>query len=149
MRRSCIRTERVALAKILTKVYLEVDKQVLASMFHFDNKRSISRMIHSVRKAMMSNFVQKYLGFHHIRRQTVIDHYMTDVAAELFLDSTHQLAVVMDATYLYVQKSTKNEFQRRSYSLHKCRNLVKVIQNYFLATLKTLRLAFIVAYDHY
>ena len=62
MRRSCI----VALAVFLTKMHLGVRNQVLASMFHFDNKRSISRITHSVRKAMMSNFGQKYLGFRHI-----------------------------------------------------------------------------------
>ena len=126
-----------------------ISNKVLALVFRFDNKRSISRTIHSVREVMMSNFVQKYLGFHHISRQIVIDHHTTAIAAELFLNSSHQLAVVMDATYLYVQKSSNNEFQRRSYSLHKHRNLVKVIQNYFLMTLKIFRFVFIIAYDRY
>ena len=56
MRRSCIRSKGVALAIFLIKMHLGISNKVLVSMFHFDSKRSISRMIHSVRKAMMSNF---------------------------------------------------------------------------------------------
>ncbi|CAF5040404.1 unnamed protein product, partial [Rotaria sp. Silwood1] len=41
------------------------------------------------------------------------------------MNTPNQLAIVIDSTYLYVQKSTNNEFQRRSYSLHKHRNLIK------------------------
>ncbi|CAF2758821.1 unnamed protein product [Rotaria sp. Silwood2] len=107
-------------------MHLGLSNKVLASIFHLEDKRSVSRVIHSVRKAMMSDFVQHYLGFHHINRQTVIDHHTTAIAKELLLYTPNQLALVIDSTYLYVQKSTNNEFQRRSYSLHKHRNLVKV-----------------------
>ena len=36
-----------------------------------------------------------------------------------------QLIIVMDSTYLYLQKSSNNEFQRRSFSMHKHRHLIK------------------------
>ena len=36
-----------------------------------------------------------------------------------------QVIIVMDGTYLFVQKSSDHIFQRRSYSMHKHRNLVK------------------------
>ena len=105
-------------------------------MFHLEDKRSVSSVIHSVRKAMMTDFVQKYLGFHHINRQTVIDHHTTTIAKKLLLSTPNQLVLVIDSTYLYVQKSTNNEFQRRSYSLHKHRNLVKVIPRSYLFSSK-------------
>ena len=40
-------------------------------------------------------------------------------------DRDDQLIIVMDSTYLYLQKSSNNEFQRRSFSMHKHRNLIK------------------------
>ena len=71
-------------------------------MFHLEDKRSVSRVIHSVRKTMVTDFVQKYLGFHHINRQTVIDHRTTTIATEILLSTPNQLALVIDSTYLYV-----------------------------------------------
>ena len=117
-------------------MHLGLSNKVLASMFHLEDKRSVSRVIHSVRKAMMTDFVQKYFGFHHINRQTVIDHHTNTIAKELLLSTPNQLALVIDSTYLYVKKSTNNEFQRRSYSLHKHRNLVKVIPGSYLFSSK-------------
>ena len=40
-------------------------------------------------------------------------------------DRDDQAIIVMDGTYLYLQKSSNNEFQRRSFSMHKHRNLIK------------------------
>ena len=40
-------------------------------------------------------------------------------------DGDDQVIVVMDGTYLFVQKSGNNQFQRRSFSMHKHRNLIK------------------------
>ena len=40
-------------------------------------------------------------------------------------DSATQVVIVMDGTYLFVQKSNDNLFQRRSFSMHKNRNLIK------------------------
>ena len=82
--------------------------------------------MYSVRKAMVTDFVPKCLGFHRISGQTVIDHHTTATARELLLNTPNQSAIVIDSTYIYVQKSSNNEFQRRSYSLHKHRNLIKV-----------------------
>jgi hypothetical protein len=38
-----------------------------------------------------------------------------------------QAILVADGTYLFVQKSSDNEFQRRSFSMHEHRNLVKLM----------------------
>ena len=132
-------------------MHLGLSNKVLASMFHLEDKRSVSRVIHSVRKAMMTNFVQKYIGFHHINRQTVIDRHTTTIAKELLLNTPNQLAIVIDSTYLYVQKSTNNEFQRRSYSLHKHRNLIKVSceSNLFFSKYNKFSIVLIIANDRY
>ena len=75
---------------------------------------------------MVTDFVPKYFVFHHISRQTVIDHHTTAIDRELLLNTANQLAIVIGGAYIYVPKSSNNQFQRRSYSLHKHRNLIKV-----------------------
>ena len=38
-----------------------------------------------------------------------------------------QPILILDDTYVYVQKSNNNSMQRRSYSLHKKRSLIKMM----------------------
>ena len=49
----------------------------------------------------------------------------TAIATQLRAKRDDQVIIGMDGTYLFVQKSSDNVFQRRSYSMHKHRNLVK------------------------
>ena len=125
MRNSRIRSVRTALAVFLVKILLGLRNRVLASLFHLKHKRTISRIIHSIRLALMKHFTQHHLGLQHIDRQTVIDHHQTSIASELFTTTPNQLCILMDGTYIYIQKSSNNEMQRRNYSFHKHRHLVK------------------------
>jgi hypothetical protein len=50
--------------------------------------------------------------------------HQTTVATELFCD-IDKVAVVLDCTYVYIQKGSNNVFQRASYSGHKHRSLLK------------------------
>jgi hypothetical protein len=102
-----------------------LSKAVLASMFHLKDKRSVSRIIHSAASALMKDFVPHHLGFHHIDRDTVLLEHQTAIATQLMAERDDQVIIVMDGTYLFVQKSSDNVFQRRSYSMHKHGNLVK------------------------
>lgn len=141
MRNSCNRSVRVALAVFLAKFRLGLGNDVLASMFHIKERRSVSRVIHSIRQALMQNFVPGYIGFGHVDRKTIIEQHSSAIATELLLDSDKQLAVVIDGTYLYVNKSSDNGFQRRSYSMHKYRNLVKVKESIFYLGDKSARIS--------
>ena len=127
MRNSQVRSVRTSLGIFLVKMRLGLSNHVLASLFHFKNKRTISRIIHSVRLALMKNFTSQHLGLDHIARQTVIAHHQTSIASELFTTKSDQLCIIMDGTYIYVQKSSNNQMQRRTYSFHKHRHLVKPI----------------------
>ncbi|CAF3330735.1 unnamed protein product [Rotaria socialis] len=104
---------------------LGFSNRVLASLFHLKNKRSVSYTIHSARLTLMKNFTHHYIGLQHVDRQTVIDHHQTSIASELFTTTPDQLCILMDGTYIYIQKSSYYEMQRRTYSLHKHRHLVK------------------------
>jgi hypothetical protein len=120
-----MRSIRVAIAVFCAKMRLGLSNEVLATLFHIQNKRAVSRIVHQVTDALLKNFVPKHLGFEHIGRQTVLEHHQTAIANVLLTDADQQVVVVMDGTYLFIQKSAHNELQRRTYSMHKHRHLIK------------------------
>jgi hypothetical protein len=68
----------------------------------------------------------KTLVYNHISRQEVIKNHTRPLAQSLFgNDAQTQAIAVLDGTYIYIQKSNNFHFQRRTYSLHKDRPLVK------------------------
>ncbi|CAM4789257.1 unnamed protein product [Rotaria magnacalcarata] len=125
MRNSHVRSVRVAVAVFLAKLRLTLSNRVLAALFHLDNKRVVSHIVRQVRTALMKDFVPFHLGLQHINRQTAIEQYQTTVATILHTNKPKQLCVVADETYLFIQKSSNNQLQRKCYSMHKHRNLVK------------------------
>lgn len=125
MRNSGIRSIRVALAVFLSKFRLGLSNRVLSTMFCLKDKRTVARIIKQMREALKTNFVPRHVGLNHIDRQSVIDQHQTAIAATLFANNPNQLCVVMDGTYLPIQKSSSSQFQRRTYSMHKHTNLVK------------------------
>ena len=89
-------------------------------------KTTCSKAIHSARVSLTSNFVPKYLGLSHIERNKVIEDHTTEFARVLFAESQRDVAIaVADGTYVYIEKSGDYSFQRRSYSVHKGRPLLK------------------------
>ena len=98
---------------------------MLGSVFRAKNKHSVSRIIHEVAETLSKDFIPYYLGFKQIEMDTVLRYHQTSVASQLMAGRDDQLIIVMDSTYLYLQKSNNNEFQRRSFSMHKHRNLIK------------------------
>ncbi|CAF1497265.1 unnamed protein product [Rotaria magnacalcarata] len=125
MHNSHNRSIRVAVAIFCAKMRLGVSNDVLATMFHMCNKRVISKIIHQTTNALIKDFAPAYIGFAHISRESVLKSHQTELASALFTDDNQQVVVVMDGTYLFIQKSMYNELQRRTYSTHKHRHLIK------------------------
>ena len=73
----------------------------------------------------MKHFVPSYLGFHHVSRETIIKCHTRPLAKQLLTNGNNVAILVLDATYLYVQKSANNMLQRKLFSLHKHRPLIK------------------------
>ncbi|CAC5387643.1 unnamed protein product [Mytilus coruscus] len=89
-------------------------------------KSSVRRAFNSVRQAFMSEFVPANLGFQHISREEVIQKHTRPLAQSMFGGiASNNAILVLDGTYIYVDKSNNFHFQRRSYSTHKGRPLVK------------------------
>ncbi|XP_045216033.2 uncharacterized protein LOC123566193 [Mercenaria mercenaria] len=73
----------------------------------------------------MRGFVPLYLGIESLTREDIINNHTRPLAKSLFNANNGQLILVLDGTYVYIQKSNNFSFQRRTYSMHKGRPLVK------------------------
>ncbi|XP_065923262.1 uncharacterized protein [Magallana gigas] len=124
VKNTSVRSARNSLGIFLVKMKSGLCNSILSTIFNV-SKASIRRAIHTVRRALMENFVPQNLGFQHISRESVIQHHTRPLAESLFGGTGSQALLVLDGTYIYIQKSSNFTFQRKSYSLHKGRPLVK------------------------
>ncbi|CAF1173234.1 unnamed protein product [Didymodactylos carnosus] len=126
LRHSDIRTPRMAIAILLVKLRLDLSHQALCTLFGLEEKMQISRILDSTCSALGQYFVPKHLGFGHITRTDVIQKHTRPLAQQLLVDDDPTKAIIiLDGTYVCIQKSHNNVLQRRSFSLHKGKPLVK------------------------
>lgn len=119
------RSIRTCIALFLVRLRTGMSYRMLSTLFNI-GKTGIRRAIATARKELSINFTPKYLGFQHISRQDIKDNHTRPLAKELFGNEIENpVILVADGTYVYIQKSNNFKFQRRSYSLHKNRPLVK------------------------
>jgi hypothetical protein len=122
------RTSRMAIGALLMKLRLALSHETLAVLLGLSDRKTVSNVLQSARDAIMKHFVPQHLGFEHISRRTLIDQRTRPLAKILLADNHNDKAIlVLDSTYIYVQKSNNNKLQRKSYSMHKKRSLVKMM----------------------
>ena len=96
----------------------------LASKFNM-SRRTFERKLQIARQCLTEDFVPRYLGLDHLTREDTVARNLS-IPSHIFGGNQNENGIfVMDGTYLYVQKSANFLFQRKTYSLHKFRNLVK------------------------
>lgn len=118
------RSYRACIGIFLTKLRSGMSNKMLSAVFNI-GKDSVRRAITSARNAIVHDFVPSYLGFQHVSRKEVIEQHTRPLAQTLFGGLMKPAILVIDGTYIYIQKSGQFRFQRRSYSTHKHRSLVK------------------------
>ncbi|KAK3107904.1 hypothetical protein FSP39_024854 [Pinctada imbricata] len=119
------RSVRTCIAILLVKLRTGMSNRLLSTIFNME-KTSIRRAIKAAREEMEVNFIPHYLGFQHISREKIIEEHTRPLAQELFGSTLYKpVILVIDGTYIYIQKSNNFQFQRKSYSMHKNRPLVK------------------------
>ena len=102
-----------------------LSQRILATLFGV-KQSTVSCTINAVKSHLVVNFVPSNLGFEHISREGVIKDETTDLAKHLFSPDDDDCAIlVLDGTYVYIQKSSQHTFQCRTFSMHKHRPLVK------------------------
>lgn len=125
VRNTPARSTRTSLGIYLFKMKSGISNKVLSTVFNI-SKSSIRRAVSSVRLALMKKFVPQHLGLQHISREEIIRNHTRPLAQTLFGDlGNTQAIIVLDGTYIYIQKSGNFQFQRRTFSLHKGRPLIK------------------------
>lgn len=88
--------------------------------------RTVSNRIKKVREALKKDFVQRYVNRERSRAElmglkTSLSHVLFDDGVE---DRAH---LVLDGTYLYIEKSSDQIFQKLTFNAHKKRNYLKVM----------------------
>lgn len=126
MRSSKERTVRNAIGIFLFKMKSGLSNGLIATLFEFKSRRKVAHIIQQARTALAKDFVPFNLGFSHLSRESLVNDHTTDIAKQLFSDPISDTVIlVMDGTYVFIQKSSAYRFQRLSYSMHKNRPLVK------------------------
>lgn len=126
IRQSSVRSVRTCVAILMTKLRTGLPNHILGTIFSM-KKCQIQRCIHSARISL-KYFVSQNVGFEHISHDDFVEKHTTPIAKKLFCDDEDKSAIiVLDGTYIFIQKSSDYKFQRQSYSLHKHRPLVKPI----------------------
>ena len=127
IRNTPTRDVRTTIGIFFFKIRSGLSNKLLSVIFGI-TKSSIRRAITSVRLTLMAKFVPNNLGLQHISREDLIENHTRQLATSLFTNDSgdsSRLILVLDGTYIYIQKSQNHRFQRRSYSIHKGRPLVK------------------------
>ena len=127
VRNTPTRDTTTSLGLFLFKLRAGLSNKILSIIFGI-SKSSVRRAITTIRTTLKEQFVPSNIGVGHITRQKLIDDHTRQLAKCLFTDEagdSSKLILVLDGTYIYIQKSQNHYFQRRSYSMHKGRPLVK------------------------
>ncbi|XP_052689344.1 uncharacterized protein LOC128167586 [Crassostrea angulata] len=124
IRNTEIRSKRTCLGVFLTKLRTGLSNKVLG-VLHGLTAAQVQRTVTTTRQCLMSSFVPSNLGFSHLSHEDFATLHCTETAKTLFREDDSNAVVVLDGTYIYIQKSCDYQFQRRTYSTHKNRSLLK------------------------
>ena len=126
LKQSNVRSVCITVAIFLTKMRTGLSNKLLSVIFDF-KKNHIQRAITSCRISLMKKLDPKNLGFVHILHNNFVENYTSTVASSL--SNVHRMQM---RPYLFwtvpiniFKKSMVYLFQRKSYSIHKNRPLVK------------------------
>lgn len=124
--REHFRKYKTALGIFLIKLRTGEPHLRLGQLFDV-SQTSISNILSNVRKILNVQFVSLHMGISHLPRNETLYRNLT-IPQGLFggeEDGSRRAIVICDGTYVYLQKSSNYSFKKKSYSLHKYRNLIK------------------------
>ena len=118
-----IRSKELALLIYLTKLKKGQTNTQLATQFNIE-KANINKCVKAVRESLFNNLVERKFGLKHTTRDVLVSH-TSDFVKTLHCTTPGSVAVMADGTYIYIEKSSNNEFQRKTFSVQKGRHLIK------------------------
>ena len=115
LRNSQSRSVIQALIVFLYKLRTENSNKLLASILNIDNEQSISEYSKSIIQSFEKDVLPLRFGLNSVNRDNLIQNNTTKIAKKWF-DVQDNLLLIYDGTYARHQKSTNNEYQRKSFS---------------------------------
>ncbi len=85
----------------------------------------MSDTISATHKALLGEFVPKFLGFEHLSRENALWDHSSDMFNKLFGADQDVVFLILDGTYVYIEKPADFELQKITWSEQKSRNLLK------------------------
>jgi len=115
MRNRQTRTITQALVVFLFKLRTGNSNAILASILQLENEQLISEYSSAIVKSFQEDVLPFHFGLTSSNRNDLIQNHTIEIAKNLF--ANHQnVMLICDGTYARHQKSTNNEFQRKSFS---------------------------------
>lgn len=114
MRSSEKRNVTQAIVVFLFRLRTGNSNKIIASVLGLERPQQVSDFSESVLKAFEQDVLPTRFGIQSAKRNVLIEN-TAPITRELY-DINNELALVCDGTYLRHQKSTNNEYQRKSYS---------------------------------
>ena len=104
--------------------------KMLASILNIENEQIISDYSASVVESFENEVLSGRFSLNSFDRANLIQNHTTEIAMNLF-DAHNHLLLICDGTYARHQKSTNNEYQRKSFSGQKKVPLCWNIENHY------------------
>nr|XP_049701353.1 uncharacterized protein LOC126055576 isoform X3 [Helicoverpa armigera] len=117
-----IRNSSSVLAAYLIKLRSGDSNERLATLFK-TSKKTLAKWLCQARDILTEHFVPRHLGLEHITREQIKERNLA-IPSALFEGDSRPIAI-FDGTYCYIEKSSNYLYQKKTYSLHKYRNLTK------------------------
>ena len=118
------RSREQALAIYLFWLKTGIAQNTINAIFGLDMRQKISDYCGQVRGSLIKEFVPQYLGSCHRTRENFLVKNIS-IVKTLYDMEEDQLCLIAYGTYIYCQKSSNNKLQRKLWSGHKKRPLIK------------------------
>ncbi|XP_041973387.1 uncharacterized protein LOC121729065 [Aricia agestis] len=112
-----VHRNKLALAAYLMKLRTGDSDQRIATLLNIP-RTTLMRLMGKARDVLERAFVPNNLGINHLTRTEISERNLL-IPNGLFGGVNRQPIIIIDGTYLYVQKSSNYMYQKDTYSLHK------------------------------
>lgn len=124
MRNTEARSVRSALGMFLMLLRNNMKQELIAYNFS-TSQQVVSQAIDTVSLALTEKFVPHYLGYDHMTREEALEKHSIHLTSDVLNRPDDRLCLISDCTYNYIEKPSDFVLQRKTFSLHKQRNLLK------------------------
>lgn len=124
MRNSHTRNITQCLVTFLFRLRTGNSNAMIAAILGLENEQKVSEYCDSVVRSFEKDVLPNNFGFRAKTREDILQNE-TSFFAKKMLNADKKLAIILDGTYITHQKSTNNEYQRKSYSGQKKKPLCK------------------------